>query len=38
VDVPPEEKDIESALMISYEDGRSGIEMLFTLYDEFDIQ
>jgi len=36
--VPPEEEDVESALMVSNEDGRFGVEMLFTLHDKFDIE
>lgn len=36
--VPPEEKDIESALVISDKDSRFNVEVLFTFYDEFDIQ
>ena len=38
VDIPPEEENIESTLVIPNEDGRFGIEMLFTLHDEFDIE
>ena len=37
-DAPSKEKDIESTLMISDQDGRFCVEMFFTLYDEFDIQ
>lgn len=36
--VPPEEKDIERTLVISDEDSRFNVKMLFSLYDEFDIQ
>ena len=34
---PPEEKDVESALVVSDEDSGFGVEMLFTLYDKLDI-
>jgi hypothetical protein len=34
----PRKKNIETALVISNENGRFCIKMLLTLYDEFDIQ
>ena len=37
-DLPPEKEDIEPTLMISDKNCRFGVKMLFTLYDEFDIQ
>ena len=37
-DIPPKEENIESTLVIANEDGGFGIEMLFTLHDEFDIE
>ena len=36
--VPPEEENIEHTLVIPNEDGGSGVEVLFTLHDEFDIE
>jgi len=36
--IPPEEEDVEHTLVIPNEDCRFGIEMLFTLHDEFDIE
>lgn len=36
--VPPEEENVQSTLVISNEDGRFDVEMLFTLHDEFDIK
>ena len=36
--VPPKEENVEPTLMIPNEDGRFGVQVLFTLYDEFDIE
>ena len=36
--VPRKKENVESALVISDEDGRFLVEVLFTLHDEFDIE
>ena len=36
--VPPEEENVESALVIPNEDGRFRVEVLLSLHDEFDIK
>ena len=38
VDIPSKEENVKSTLVIPDENGRSGVEVLLTLHDKFDIE